>query len=547
MKKAWWHEIIGYQIYPRSFQDTNHDGIGDLPGITAHLDDLEDLGVNTIWLCPVNRSPMLDGGYDVSDYDEIDPTFGSKADMIELIHEAGKRGIRVLMDLVVNHTSSEHPWFIKALEDPTGIYGKYYIIKKGKDGQPPNKWKSFFGGSAWERIGDTDDYYLHLFTKWQPDLNWENPKLRQEIYDMVNRWLDLGIAGFRIDAINHIKKDFSATWESAGFSAFTNVDGIGEMLKELRDKTYGARDAFSVGEVNDMDIRPDQLEEYIGESGYFSTMFDFTTTHFHLQSPEWKGKRTEMMNALRKALFDSQKRAQGKALPCNVLENHDTSRAPERFYEPEHIGFYSKSMLGCINFFLGGIAFLYQGQAIGMTDYQKDSIDQFRDFTTFNLYEEDKKDGMTAADALAKLNIESREHARTPMQWNDGVYGGFSDVAPWFDVNPNCREINYESQKRDESSLYSFYKKMIKLRKRADLKDIFIYGETVPCLMEKDGVIAYERRLSGESVWVFCNTNSEPVSVLECQNIQEILLSNYPGVDSKEKLQLNPFQVLIFR
>lgn len=208
MLKNWWHNTIGYQIYPKSFQDTNGDGIGDLKGVTAHLDDLVDLGINVIWLCPVNKSPMKDHGYDISDYEEIDPMFGNKGDLIELIREADRRGIRILMDLVVNHTSSEHPWFQRALEDPDGKYGKYYIIREGTDKGAPNNWRSIFGGSAWERIGDTNRYYLHLFTKWQPDLNWENPALRQEIYEMVNRWLDLGVRGFRVDAISHLKKTF---------------------------------------------------------------------------------------------------------------------------------------------------------------------------------------------------------------------------------------------------------------------------------------------------------------------------------------------------
>lgn len=542
--KKWWHQIIGYQIYPRSFQDTNHDGVGDLPGITAHLDDLKDLGVNAVWLCPINRSPMMDGGYDVSDYDAIDPVFGSKEDLKELIDEARKREIRVLMDLVVNHTSSQHPWFRKALEDPEGVYGKYYIFRKGENGHPPNNWQSFFGGSAWERIEDTEYYYLHLFTKWQPDLNWENPILRQEIYDMVNRWLDLGIAGFRLDAINHIKKDFTRETGDGDFSAFTNVKGIGEFLVELRDKTYGVRDAFSVGEVNE--IQPQQLETYVGEEGYFSSMFDFTAMHYNIQSPEWRGKRTEMMNAFRKELFENQKLAQGKALLCNVMENHDTARVAERFYEPKYIGFYSKSMLGCINFFMGGIAFLYQGQAIGMMDYPKERIEQFKDFTTFNLYEEYKKRGMTDEEALFKINAESREHARTPMQWNAEVYGGFSDVKPWFDVNPDCREINFEFQKRDENSLYSFYKKMIALRKREDLNEIFIYGETIPFQRETDGVIAYERKFMDKSVWVFCNTNTEPVMISDSPQIHEIFLTNYGKEEIKDSLELKPFQVLIF-
>lgn len=549
MKKKWWHQMIGYQIYPRSFQDTNHDGIGDLPGVIMHLDDLKELGVNTLWLCPVYESPMLDSGYDISGYDAIDPVFGTMGDMEQLIREAGARGIRVIMDLVVNHTSSEHPWFQQALRDPEGEYGKYYIIREGKDGQPPNNWMSFFGGSAWERIGDTELYYLHLFTKWQPDLNWENKRLRREIYDMINRWLDRGIAGFRIDSINHLKKDFSG--RNTGddiYSCFTNVDGIGELLKELRDETYGPRGAFAIGEVNG--IRPDQLEEYIGEDGYFSTMFDFTCMRYRIRSPEWSGRRTEMINACRTELFESQRLAQGKALLCNVMENHDTPRLAERFYLEKYVGFHTKSMLGCMNFFLAGIVFLYQGQAIGMTDYPKERLEEFCDYATFNLYEAYLDQGMSGQEALSRINAESREHSRTPMQWDGGTYGGFSDVEPWFAVNPNCREINFQAQKEDGQSLYSFYQEMIALRRREDLQDIFIYGETIPCCEGQDGIVAYERRLAGSQVLVACNTNPEAAEISWGREFEDVLLTNYRGEPvqvNDGKIHLNPVQVLILR
>lgn len=300
MLKKWWYNTIGYQIYPKSFQDTNGDGIGDLKGITAHLDDLADLGINVIWLCPINKSPMKDHGYDISDYEEIEPMFGSKDDLRELILEANQRGIKILMDLVVNHTSIEHPWFQKALEDPDGEYGKYYIIREGKDGKEPNNWRSIFGGSAWEQIKGTNLYYLHLFTKWQPDLNWENPILRKKIYDMINGWLDLGIRGFRVDAISHLKKDFTyqnlpsdgADGYVNGFPYFSNVDGIGAFLKELKENTFQKYDAMTIGEV-DEETLSDTLSDYIGENGYFSTIFDFCHAQFLVNSAEWKDKPLE--------------------------------------------------------------------------------------------------------------------------------------------------------------------------------------------------------------------------------------------------------------
>ena len=385
MQKKWWHNAIGYQIYPKSFQDTNGDGIGDIPGIIEHLDDLEELGINMIWLCPVNKSPMADHGYDISDYDEIDPMFGTLDDMKRLIKEADKRGIRVLMDLVVNHTSSEHEWFQKALEDPDGRYGKYYIIREGKDGKEPNNWRSIFGGSAWERIGDTDKYYLHLFTKWQPDLNWENKEVREEIYAMINRWLDMGLGGFRIDAISHLKKDF--TYENLpadgvdgyvnGFPYFRNVKGIETFLNELKKETFLPHDAFTLAEADD--VAPEDLEDFIGEDGYFSSIFDFCHTRYHVNHPKWKDRPVEMINDLRDALFQKQEYVNGRGFLCNFLDNHDTSRSAERFIPREDIGYYSMSALGSVNFFFPGIVFLYQGQAAGMLDYRKKSIDEARE------------------------------------------------------------------------------------------------------------------------------------------------------------------------
>ncbi|MBD5515084.1 MAG: alpha-glucosidase [Lachnospiraceae bacterium] len=553
MLKKWWHNTIGYQIYPKSFQDTNGDGIGDLKGITAHLDDLVDLGINVIWICPINKSPMKDHGYDISDYEEIDSIFGCKDDLRELIQEAHKRGIKILMDLVVNHTSSEHPWFQKALEEPGGEYGKYYIIQEGKDGKEPNNWRSIFGGSAWERIKDTNLYYLHLFTKWQPDLNWENPILRQRIYNMVNRWLDLGISGFRIDAISHLKKDF--TYKNLpsdgvdgfvnGFPYFSNVDGIGTFLRELQENTFKHYDAMTIGEV-DEGLPADVLWEFIGENGYFSTIFDFCHSTLHVNSTEWKDKPVEMIDELKKRLFAKQNTVKGKGILCNYLENHDLSRIVERFIPTKEIDFYSKSMVGGINFFMPGIVFLYQGQTIGMMDYQKENIEEFEDPTTFIQYDEYLQNGMTKTEALAQINLKTREHARTPMQWNDGKYAGFSSTEPWFSVNPNYRQINYDLQKKNPDSLYAFYKKMISLRKSDEFQELFIYGEFTPIYETEPGIIGYERRLNDKRVLIINNAKSTEAILQVSGTIKKILLSNYKNtVLQNGIIKLHRYQLLI--
>lgn len=552
MQKKWWHNAIGYQIYPKSFQDTNGDGIGDIPGIIEHLDDLEELGINMIWLCPVNKSPMADHGYDISDYDEIDPMFGTLDDMKRLIKEADKRGIRVLMDLVVNHTSSEHEWFQKALEDPDGRYGKYYIIREGKDGKEPNNWRSIFGGSAWERIGDTDKYYLHLFTKWQPDLNWENREVREEIYAMINRWLDMGLGGFRIDAISHLKKDF--TYENLpadgvdgyvnGFPYFRNVKGIETFLNELKKETFLPHDAFTLAEADD--VAPEDLEDFIGEDGYFSSIFDFCHTRYHVNDPKWKDRPVEMINDLRDALFQKQEYVNGRGFLCNFLDNHDTSRSAERFIPREDIGYHSMSALGSVNFFFPGIVFLYQGQAAGMLDYRKKSIDEFRDPTTFNMYRGYLQEGMTEEQALEKLNVESREHARTPMQWNAQENAGFTDGTPWFAVNPNYKTVNLEAEKGKEESLYHWYRKMIALRKSDAYGGLFIYGSLTPVYEKTDGVIAYEREYQGRCVLVICNLKAAPQELPFGWNVKKILLSNHKDVNiEKEKICLRGYETVI--
>ena len=358
MEKKWWHKTVGYQIYPKSFQDTNGDGIGDLKGVIRHLDKIEKLGANVIWLCPVFASPMVDNGYDISDYMDIDPSFGTMEDMKELIAEAKKRGIRILMDLVVNHSSDRHAWFQAALKDPFGKYGKYYVFREGKDGKEPNNWRSIFGGSAWEKVPGYDKlYYLHIFTKEQPDLNWENPKLREEIYEMILKWMDLGLGGFRLDAISHLKKNYQYTnlppdgpdEYNMAFEYFNNVDGLADILCEMKERTFAPTDALTIGEYDHMG--PEDVEDVIGENGSFSSVFDFCHTLDNVRNPKW-GNTVALFDDYRDQLFAAQKIVDGRGMLCNFLENHDKPRSIDRFLMPEDQNRYSEKMLPVTNFFL---------------------------------------------------------------------------------------------------------------------------------------------------------------------------------------------------
>lgn len=351
MEKKWWHKTVGYQIYPKSFQDTNGDGIGDLKGVIRHLDKIEKLGANVIWLCPVFASPMVDNGYDISDYMDIDPSFGTMEDMKELIAEAKKRGIRILMDLVVNHSSDRHAWFQAALKDPFGKYGKYYVFREGKDGKEPNNWRSIFGGSAWEKVPGYDNlYYLHIFTKEQPDLNWENPELREEIYEMILKWMDLGLGGFRLDAISHLKKNYQYTnlppdgpdEYNMAFEYFNNVDGLADILCEMKERTFAPTDALTIGEYDHMG--PEDVEDVIGENGSFSSVFDFCHTLDNVRNPKW-GNTVALFDDYRDQLFAAQKIVDGRGMLCNFLENHDKTRIIDRFLMPEDQNLYSEKML----------------------------------------------------------------------------------------------------------------------------------------------------------------------------------------------------------
>lgn len=551
MKEKWWHELIGYQIYPKSFQDSNGDGIGDIAGIISRLDYLRELGISMIWICPIYRSPMMDHGYDISDYTQVDPMFGTNEDLKRLIDEAKKRGITVIMDLVINHTSTQHPWFLKACEDPEGKYGKYYIIKKGVDGQPPNNWRSLFGGSAWERIGESEYFYLHLFTVGQPDLNWDNEELRRELYRMINGWLEMGIGGFRIDAIAHIKKDFSYQNEPAdgpdglnsGMRYFRNVEGIEDYLRELKENTFQKYDCFTLAEVDD--IPEERMEAYIGENGYYCTVFDFCHCHHNLRDGAWEGMGSRMLPDIRNLVFARQKQMNGRGFFCNYQENHDMIRIPDRFLAKEDQNFYSLSMLPVLYFYLAGIPMLYQGQEIGMTGFDRARMEEYADLATFNNYEGYLLKGMTQQEALHKINCTTREHSRTPMQWSSAAHAGFSDAKPWFAVNPDYPSCNVEKQQEEKGSLLHFFQKVIALRKNCLYQKNWMYGSFTALEEESMQLWSFMRSLNGQKLQVFANLTGEDAQTAGCYE-GKILLNNYGQLTQKEgHLVLKPWQAVV--
>lgn len=549
MEKKWWHEAIGYQIYPKSFMDSNGDGVGDINGITNKLDYLEELGINLIWICPIFKSPQIDHGYDISDYDEIDEMYGNKDDLKILIDEANKRGIKILLDLVVNHSSDQHYWFKEAIKNPEGKYGKYYYFKRGTKDTPPNNWRGIFSGSSWEKVGDenSDLYYLHIFTKEQPDLNWENPELRQEVYDMVNRWLDFGVAGFRVDAINHIKKDFSyknlpsdrADGLVNGINYFNSEPGIEDFLQELKRETFDKYDCFTLGEV---DISNEKLiNEYTNPiTGHFNSAFDFGQVHRNIFT-ENCSNTVDFMESIKESLFKTQQRVGNNNIRLtNVIDNHDTCRSVDRSVFAEDKNFYSATMLVGMNFFLKGIPFIYQGQEIGMTNFPKEKITDFKDPTTLRQYEEMIGLGKTPDEAFNHLNQKSREHARTPVQWDDSENGGFTTGTPWFEVNPNYKEINASNQMKDSKSMLNYYKKLIACRKKYN--ETFVYGNFRPVFKHIKGVLGYKRN----NIFIINNCTNKDIKLKI--KVNELILSNYDEVNfSKRTLVVKPFQTVIFK
>lgn len=550
MIKKWWHDKVAYQIYPKSFYDSNGDGIGDIPGIISKLDYLKDLGVDILWLSPCYRSPMADQGYDISDYYDIDPKFGTMEDMDRLIAEAKKREMYILMDLVVNHCSDEHEWFRKACEDPDGKYGNFFYLRNKKDGRPTN-WRSYFGGTVWEELPGTDKQYLHVFHKKQPDLNWENPELREEVYKNINWWLEKGLGGFRIDAIINIKKAFPfrdyQPDRDDGLSSIDNMlkeaSGIGDFLGEMRDRTFKKYDAFAVGEV--FNEKPEEIPDFIGENGYFSSMFDFSETVFGASEKGWYDAKPITPDDYKRCCFQTQAKIGTEGFVSNIIENHDEPRGVSRYIPEGDCCIESKKMLAALNFMLRGIPFIYQGQEIGMENVEFHSIDEVDDISTLDEYKVALEAGLDEKKALQAVARLSRDNARTPMQWNDSENAGFTTGEPWLRVNPNYRKINVQSQLEDKDSVHEFYKKLIALRKSPEYKETIVYGTLEPVWEECHNIMAYYRK-GEKTLLVIGNYQKEEQEVVLPEIYKKILLNNYTELGrDKNKLFLKGYQVVI--
>lgn len=553
MTKKWWHDKVAYQIYPKSFFDTNGDGIGDLKGVISKLDYLKELGVDIIWLSPIYQSPFVDQGYDISDYYKIDETFGTMEDFDTLLAEAKKRNMYIVMDLVINHCSDQHQWFQKALKDPEGEYGDYFYFRKGTNGNPPSNYRSYFGGSAWEKVPGTDYYYLHMFAKEQPDLNWNNPKLLNELYTMINWWLEKGVAGFRIDAIINIKKDLSfqsfppdgpdglaSVWRMV-----ESVNGVGDLLEDLKKNTFEKYQAFTVAEVFNM--KKDELIEFVGENGHFSTMFDFSAHSLSFGEHGWYDSNPIQFEDFRKVLFHSQLECQDVGFLANIIENHDEPRGVNRYLPDYAQNQDGAKMLGTISVLLRGLPFLYQGQEIGMQNCLMDSIEDYNDINTHGEYKMALDAGLTEEDALQVCYINSRDNARTPMQWDETANAGFTSGKPWLKVNPNYKDLNVKRELADETSVLAYYKKLIALRKSKDYKEVFTYGAFVPLFENEPDIFAYERKLDNQSVIILANFGKEAKTlVLDQIADHPVLLTNQPDVQiANNQITLQSCQVIV--
>ena len=543
---TWWKEAVVYQIYPRSFKDSNGDGIGDLRGVIEKLDYLKELGVDVIWMSPCYKSPNDDNGYDISDYRAIMDEFGTMEDFREMLEGIHSRGMKLLMDLVGNHTSDEHRWFAESRSSKDNPYRDYYIWRDPKDGKEPNNWTSYFSGPAWQYDEKTGQYYLHLFSKKQPDLNWENPVLRQKLYDMINWWLEKGLSGFRIDAIINIKKDlnfpdFAPDGKDGLASCWKmveSVDGVGELLEDLKKSTFEKYDAFTVGEVFNM--KPDELPEFIGETGHFSTIFDFSAHTLTDGEHGWYDAPKLEFAKWRAAIIQAQLETQKYGFKANIIENHDEPRGASRFLPsyaqtPDGI-----KMLGTISLLLRGIPFIYQGQEIGMRNAKWNSMEEFDDISTKDQYHTAREAGLSDQEALEVCSRMSRDNARTPMQWTSGENGGFTKGTPWLKVNPLFKDVNVEAQEQDPDSVLNYYRKLVALRKSDELKEVFTYGEFLPEYENVDGVMAFYRKDESKCILVAANFGKDAATIKLKSEIEKVWLSNrIDGTVDCEKDSLN--------
>ena len=550
-KKKWWQDKVAYQIYPKSFYDTNGDGIGDLPGIIEKLDYLKEPGVDIVWLSPCYRSPLADQGYDISDYYDIDPRFGTMEDMDRLIAEAKKRDMYIVMDLVVNHCSDEHEWFKKACKDPDGKYGRFFYLRDKEDGKLPTNWRSYFGGSVWEDLPGTNKQYLHVFHKKQPDLNWENPELREEVYKNINWWLDKGLGGFRIDAIINIKKalpmhDYEPDREDGLCSInkmLEEATGIGEFLGEMRDRTFKPHDAFSVGEV--FNAKDEELPDFIGNNGYFSSMFDFNETIFGGSEKGWYDCKEITPDDYKRCCFETQAKIGDFGFVSNIIENHDEPRGVSHYIPEGDCCDTSKKMLAALNFMLRGLPFIYQGQELGMENIPFKSIDEVDDISTLDEYKVALDAGLTPEAALKAVARRSRDNARTPMQWTGEENAGFTAGTPWLRVNSNYTAINVEKETIDPNSVLNFYKKLIALRKDPEYKETVVYGALEPFMEDRHNLMAYYRK-GDKTLLVVGNYQWEEQEITLPSECKKVLINNYPDmVLDGNSVKLHGYQVLV--
>ena len=571
LDKKWWKKEVGYQIYPRSFYDSNNDGIGDLNGITEKLDYLKNLGITLIWVCPIFKSPMDDNGYDISDYYDVNPEFGTKEDLEKLIAEAEKRGIKVILDLVINHTSDEHEWFLEALKNPESKYRNYYIFKRGENGLPPTNWRSHFGGSAWEKVeGEADEngnemYYLHLFTKKQPDLNWENPEVRKELYKMVNYWLEKGIAGFRVDAINSIKKDAryldlpvdGADGMAHNVEYTLNQPGIEEFLSELAKETFKKYNAMTVAETPMLEY--ERYNDFIGDDGFFTMIFDFSYADLDMTKGGFYYSLRDIPTIeLRDAIFESQLTQQKYGWGAPFLENHDLPRSLNKFFG-EKANETNAKLLANVFFFLRGTPFIYQGQEIGMDNFVRNDISEFDDIASKDQYQRALGEGFSSEEALYFVNKRSRDNSRTPMQWDNSKNAGFSkdeNSKSWIKLTGSQATTNVADQINDKDSIFSHYKKMIDLRQNGKYSDCLTFGDFISVPLENEKIIAYVRKYKNQKVLCISNFSelkqevklSEIAKALGEKEIKigEILINNFDGFEKDgEKVVFEGFQSLL--
>lgn len=532
-RRKWWHDKVIYEIYPKSFCDSDGDGIGDLGGILSKMDYLEELGVDILWICPCFRSPFVDQGYDVSNYYEIDPVFGTNEQMEQILAEAKRRGMSVILDLVANHCSVEHFWFREACKDPDGKYGKYFYIVDAEEDELPTNWRSYFGGPVWSPLpGNPGKKYLHVFHEKQPDLNWENPEVRQEILGMMKWWLDRGVRGFRIDAIMNIKKpqplrSFLPDREDGLCemeSVIARTEGIEEFLTEMKREVFDPYDAFTVAEV--AGEREEDLPMYMGEDGMFCSMFDFRETNIGLSVKGWYDRKHITPDQYRDTAFAAQAAFNPYGFQTNVIENHDAPRAANRFLPEGEICSAGKKMIGGLYFFMRGIPCIYQGQEIGMENIPVHSLQEIDDVSALGEYGYAIRAGLTEEEALRVVERLSRDNARTPMQWNSGENCGFSKGQPWMRINPNHKEISVEKQRGDAASILSFYKAMLALRKDARFRDTLVYGDFEPLFENEHELMAYCRN-GDNKILVIANFRKADRKITLPYEPCEILLGNY--------------------